>query len=204
MQQSEKGNQWHSVMRVSIGVDAGSELEYSSVCTEAYINNATQVRAQLDVEKTDPFADAGYQGVSKHQEMQGTNASWHVVTRPSKRKALDKRTPMAEIMYKLEQVKTCTRVKVEHLFRVIEQQFGHLKVRLALLFALSNPWMVRKQLLNMERGECALTSRQALRGVEKQPQKVEIHLCKSSESNFHVVFRSLPTPLTLHRGAYFL
>jgi IS5 family transposase len=45
---------------------------------------------------------------------------------------------------------------------VIKQQFGHAKVRyrgltkntarLTMLFALSNLWMVRKRLLNMERG----------------------------------------------------
>ncbi|MET3514993.1 IS5 family transposase [Pseudacidovorax sp. 1753] len=46
------------------------------------------------------------------------------------------------------------RAKVEHPFRVIKRQFGHLKVRyrgpakntaqLKVLFALSNLWMVRR------------------------------------------------------------
>ena len=49
--------------------------------------------------------------------------------RPSKRKALDKNTPMGEIMDKLEQTKARIRAKVEHPFRVIKQQFGHAKVR---------------------------------------------------------------------------
>jgi len=49
------------------------------------------------------------------------------------------------------------RAKVEHPFRVIKRQFGHVKVRyrglaknraqLHVLFALSNLWMVRKRLL---------------------------------------------------------
>jgi len=48
------------------------------------------------------------------------------------------------------------RAKVEHPFRVIKRQFGHVKVRyrglkkntaqLTTLFALSNLWMVRKTL----------------------------------------------------------
>jgi IS5 family transposase len=48
------------------------------------------------------------------------------------------------------------RAKVEHPFRVIKRQFGHVKVRyrglkkntaqLSTLFALSNLWMVRKTL----------------------------------------------------------
>ena len=50
------------------------------------------------------------------------------------------------------------RAKVEHPFRVIKRQFGHVKVRyrglkkntqqLHTLFALSNLWMVRKVLVN--------------------------------------------------------
>jgi len=49
------------------------------------------------------------------------------------------------------------RAKMEHPFRVIKRQFGHVKVRyrglakntaqLHVLFALSNLWMVRKRLL---------------------------------------------------------
>ena len=48
---------------------------------------------------------------------------------------------------------------MEHPFRVIKRQFGYVKVKyrglakntanLVTLFALSNLWMVRKQLLNM-------------------------------------------------------
>ena len=53
--------------------------------------------------------------------------------------------------------KTSVRAKVEHPFRVIKRQFGYTKVRyrglakntaqLLTLFALSNRWMVRRQLL---------------------------------------------------------
>jgi len=53
------------------------------------------------------------------------------------------------------------RAKVEHPFRVIKRQFGHVKVRYRglakntaqwhALFALSNLWMVRKRLLATDR-----------------------------------------------------
>ena len=49
--------------------------------------------------------------------------------RPGKRKALDKSKPMGAILDKLEQVKARMRAKVEHPFRVIKRQFGHVKVR---------------------------------------------------------------------------
>ena len=48
---------------------------------------------------------------------------------PGKRKALDKSTPMGEIMDKLEQTKALIRAKVEYPFRAIKHQFGHAKVR---------------------------------------------------------------------------
>jgi IS5 family transposase len=56
-----------------------------------------------------------------------------------------------------EQLKASVRAKVEHPFRVIKCQFGHVKVRyrglakntvqLITLFALSNIWMVRLSLM---------------------------------------------------------
>jgi IS5 family transposase len=52
------------------------------------------------------------------------------------------------------------RAKVEHPFRVIKQQFGYAKVRyrglvkntarLTMLFALSNLWMMRRQILGLQ------------------------------------------------------
>lgn len=82
--------------------------------------------------------------------------------RPGKRKVLNRDTPMGAIMDKLEQTKARIRAKVEHPFRVINRQFGHVKVRyrglakntaqLHTLFALSNLWMVRRTLLQEMRG----------------------------------------------------
>lgn len=82
--------------------------------------------------------------------------------RPGKRKLLDKNTPMGAIKDKLEQAKARIRAKVEHPFQVIKRPFGHMQVRyrglakttaqLHMLLALSNPWMVRRTLLQEKRG----------------------------------------------------
>jgi IS5 family transposase len=71
---------------------------------------------------------------------------------------LDTATPLGQILNDLERAKARIRAKVEHPFRVIKRQFGHVKVRyrglmkntqqLFTLFALSNVWMVRHRLLN--------------------------------------------------------
>ena len=162
MHQTKKGNQWHFGMKAHIGVDAESGLVHTVVGTAANVNDVTQAHALVHGEETDVFADAGYQGVGKREETQGITVNWHVAMRPGKRKVLDKSTPMGSIMDQLEQAKARIRAKVEHPFRVIKRQFGHVKVRyrglakntaqLHTLFALSNLWMVRRTLLQEMRG----------------------------------------------------
>jgi len=157
MHQTKKGNQWHFGMKAHIGVDADSGLVHTVVGTAANVNDVTQASQLVHGEEADVFADAGYQGVAKRKEIQGINANWHVAMRPGKRRALDKDTPMGEVLDKLEHVKASIRAKVEHPFRVIKRQFGHVKVRyrglakntaqLHTLFALSNLWMARQRLL---------------------------------------------------------
>ena len=162
MHQTKKGNQWHFGMKAHIGVDADSCLVHTVVGTAANVNDVTQAHALVHGAETDVFADAGYQGVSKRQETQDIGVNWHVAMRPGKRKVLDKSTPMGAILDQLERAKARIRAKVEHPFRVIKRQFGHVKVRyrglakntaqLHTLFALSNLWMVRRTLLQEMRG----------------------------------------------------
>lgn len=75
---------------------------------------------------------------------------WHVAMKRSKRKALDLQQPIPV----LQELKPKIRAKVEHPFRVIKRQFGHLKTRYRglkkntqHLFALANLWMARARLL---------------------------------------------------------
>ena len=86
--------------------------------------------------------------------------NWHIAMRPGKRRALDKTRKVDALVDQLEALKASIRAKVEHPFRVIKRQFGHLKVRyrglakntaqLTTLFALSNQWMVRRKLLVLD------------------------------------------------------
>jgi len=72
---------------------------------------------------------------------------------------LNKRSVLYKAKRKIEYCKAQTRVKVDPPFRVIKRQFGYVKVRfrwlmintaqLTTLFALSNLWMARKQLMGM-------------------------------------------------------
>lgn len=76
---------------------------------------------------------------------------------PGVRHALDKDKTLDALIDQLERTKARIRAKVEHWFRVLKQQFGHVKVRCrglmkntgqtVTLFALGTLWVARHKLL---------------------------------------------------------
>ena len=157
MTQTKKGNQWYFGMKAHVGVDAETGLVHTVVATAANVSDVTQAHRLLHGQETDVFADAGYQGVDKRAENQGKQVAWHVAMRPGKRRALDKRTFLGQVMDALERTKARIRAKGEHPFRVLKCQFGYRKTpyrglakngaQLNVLFALVNLWLARKALL---------------------------------------------------------
>ena len=118
----------------------------------------TKATAWLHGQEQVVFADAGYQGIQKRADAK-PEVKWHIAMRPGKRKALDKSNAADAMLDEAEKLKAGIRAKVEHPFRVIKRQFGHVKVRyrglkkntqqLMTLFALSNLWMVRSKLMGV-------------------------------------------------------
>ena len=102
------------------------------------------------------FGDAGYQGVEKRPDAT-KEVTWHVAMRPGKRRALNKENAADAMIDKAEKCKAEIRSRVEHSFGLVKRQFGHVKVRyhrikkntaqLVSLFALSNLWMARGELM---------------------------------------------------------
>ena len=121
-------------------------------------NDVVEANSLLHGQETDAFGDAGYQGVDKRPDARA-GVRWHVAMRPGLRRALDKDKPVDGLIDQFERIKARIRAKVEHPFRVLKQQFGYVKVRyrglrkntaqIVTLFALSNLWMVRHELLAM-------------------------------------------------------
>ena len=155
MHQSKKGQQWFFGMKAHIGVDADSGLVHTVRGTSGNVNDVVEANSLLHGQETDVFADAGYQGAHKRPDAKA-DVQWHVAMRPGLRKLLDKTDPMDALTDQVERIKASIRAKVEHPFRVIKRQFGHVKVRyrglakntaqLQTLFALANLWMVRRRL----------------------------------------------------------
>jgi IS5 family transposase len=155
MHQSKKGNQWYFGMKAHIGVDAESGLVHTVRATAGNVNDVVEANALLHGQESDAFGDAGYQGADKRDDAK-PGVRWSVAMRPGKRAALDKSKRLGQLKDQLERLKASIRAKVEHPFRVLKRQFGHVKVRyrglkknnaqLHTLFALSNLWMARKAL----------------------------------------------------------
>ena len=156
MHQTRKGNQWYFGMKAHIGVDAQSGLVHTVKGTAANVNDVVEANGLLHGEETNAFCDAGYQGAQKRPDAKA-DVTWHVAMRPGKRKVLDKTTKLGALTDEIERLKASIRAKVEHPFRVIKRQFGFTMVRyrglekntaqITTLFALSNLWMARRELM---------------------------------------------------------
>ena len=102
---------------------------------------------------------ARYQGAHRRCDAR-KGSTWHVALRPGKRRALNKTKASGQLNEKVEKIKASIQAKVEHPFRVIKQEFGHVKLRyrglvkntaqLKTLFALSNLWLARRKPLALD------------------------------------------------------
>jgi IS5 family transposase len=151
MHQTRKGNQWFFGMKAHIGVDADSGLVHTVVATPANVHDLAVAGSLLHGDEAVVHGDSGYRGIARWCDTPGV--AWMVAMPPGKRRLLAPGSAEAVA----ERAKASVRAKVEHPFRVIKQQFGHMKARyrglakngshLVTLFALSNLWMARRTLL---------------------------------------------------------
>lgn len=156
MHQAKKGNQWFFGMKAHIGVDADSGLVHTVTTTAANEADVEQVADLLHGKEEQVWADSGYRGAPARVDRH--DLQWHIAARPSDIAKLPEGRTRAKAQ-KTEHRKASVRAKVEHPFRVIKRQFGLVKVRfrglakntahVVTLFALSNLWMARKQLMAM-------------------------------------------------------
>ena len=133
---------------------------HTVIGTAANVHDVTQAAALLHGEEDTVFADAGYRGIDKREEAKDLDVTWHVAMQPGKRRALNPKNRRDQLLEKIEKLKASVRAKVEHPFRVVKQQFGYAKVRyrglakntarLTMLFAMSNLWMARRQLMRAQ------------------------------------------------------
>ena len=158
MHQTKKGHQWYFGMKAHIGVDAKSGLVHRVSGTAANVADIAQTHALLHGQEKEVYADAGYLGVEKREEIaiRGAGVEWHVAAKRGKIKAMAEGL-VKQVTVLLEKAKAQVRARVEHPFHIIKNLFKHRKVRyrglskntaqLYSLFAPANLVMARRDLL---------------------------------------------------------
>ncbi|GAB0153850.1 IS5-like element ISVch5 family transposase [Marinobacterium sp. BA1] len=164
MYQTKKGNQWHFGMKAHIGVDARTGITHSFTTTAANEHDLNQADQLLHGEETFIFADAGYRGAEKRDELKDVSADWYIAEQPGTLKTLKKHPRINKVRIRTEYLKASIRAKVEHPFRIIKCQFGFVKARyrglkkndckLAMLFALANVMRVDQMLRAQGQSAC--------------------------------------------------
>jgi transposase, IS5 family len=152
MSSTKKGNDWYFGMKAHVGVDVDSRTVHSLEATTAKVHDSRVRDDLLHGDETSVWADVGLcqrrargrlrragQGLGRHA--QG----------PEGRPAASRSTSG------INRIIAMVRAKVEHPFRVIKRQFGHVKTRyrglaknraqLFTLFALGNLFLVRRRLM---------------------------------------------------------
>jgi IS5 family transposase len=94
-------------------------------------------------------------GYEKREDIQDCQAGFRIAMKPGQRRVLTE-TPEGKLLDLIETAKAHFRAKMEHSFRFIKCQFGFRKafyrgirkniLKLKLLFALANLWMVRERI----------------------------------------------------------
>jgi IS5 family transposase len=148
-------------MKAHIGVDVRSGVVHSLSATAANVADIAQTHALLHGQEKTGYADAGYTGVEKREEIvtRAADVEWHVAAKRSTVKALPEGL-VKDLTQQLEKLKAQVRARVEHPFHVIKNLFHHRKTRyrglaknlaqLYSLFALANLIIVRRSLLSAE------------------------------------------------------
>ena len=99
MHQTRKDNQWHLTaghphgwgMKAHTGVDKDSRLVHTLTTTPANASDISQTPALLHGQKSEVWADAGYVGVHKREDMKAAQAAndqtvqWHASPKRPKR-----------------------------------------------------------------------------------------------------------------------
>jgi IS5 family transposase len=131
---------------------------HSVTGTAANVADIAQTHALLHGAEKQAYADAGYLGVEKREEINTSapGVEWHVAAKRGKVKAMAEGL-LKTLTVQLERVKAQVRARVEHPFHILKNIFRHRKTRyrglakntaqLHSLFALANLFLVRRSLL---------------------------------------------------------
>jgi transposase, IS5 family len=151
MSSTKKGNDWYFGMKAHVGVDVDSRTVHSLEATTAKVHDSRVRDDLLHDDETSVWADKGYVSGEHEAAFAGPGKVWGVMRKAPRGGKLD------PIDGEINRIITMVRAKVEHPFRILKRQFGHLKTRyrglaksraqLFTLFGLGNLFLVRRRLM---------------------------------------------------------
>ena len=151
MSSTKKGNDWYFGMKAHIGVDVDSGVIHSLETSTARVHDSRIWDKVLHGEEDSVWADKGYVSAEREAAFTEKGKVWGVMRKAPKGGLLH------PVDAQINRIIAMVRARVEHPFRVIKCQFGHVKTRyrglaknraqLFTLFALANLFLVRRRLM---------------------------------------------------------
>jgi IS5 family transposase len=150
MTQSKKGNQWYFGMKAHVGVDAKSGLVHTAGVTTGKVHDAKVMANLIREDDTAVYGDKGYASDAKKRAAEDAGVLWGVKEKAKPGRKLTQRQRARN------RRNGRVRAKVEHIFGIVNCQFGYRKVRYSgiannsvqvfALLALANLYLARSRL----------------------------------------------------------
>jgi len=157
MSSTRKGTDWFFGLKLHVGTDTKG-IAHTVVVTTAKTHDSQLLEELLHGQEKVIYGDRAYINQAKQQEFAEAGVLWGI-NRRGRRNA-----PLSEADRKWNRRRSKVRARVEHIFQVIKQLWGHRKVRYRglakneahyfSLLALANLYLVRKKLLPKEKCLC--------------------------------------------------
>jgi IS5 family transposase len=149
MRQTKKGKEWHFGMKAHVGTDRRG-IVHSLSATAANVHDLTEMPKLLHGKEREVFGDQMYWSKAHRQSALERGIRYRINRRSN-------HVPLSEYSKHLNRIRSRTRARGEHAFRVVKHLWGFTKVRyrgiaknaarLFTAFALANLYLLRRRLL---------------------------------------------------------
>jgi transposase, IS5 family len=150
MSSTRKGTDWFFGMKLHVGTDRKG-VAHTALVTTAKVHDSQHLEDLLHGQETVIYGDRAYISEELRQAYEADGVRWRIQLR-ARRNA-----PLSERERRWNRSRSKVRARVEHIFQIIKQVWGHRKVRYRglakneahyfSLLALANLYMVRKKLI---------------------------------------------------------
>lgn len=150
MSSTRKGTDWFFGLKLHVGTDTRGRA-HTAVVTTAKVHDSQLLEDLLHGQETVIYGDRAYINEERRQEYEADGVRWRIQLRGQRN------APLSERERRWNRCRSKVRARVEHIFQIIKQVWGHRKVRYRglakneahyfSLLALANLYMVRKKLI---------------------------------------------------------